>query len=203
MSMTLTESPTISLTKYRQAFDEVLRDLYMRGKYRDVILPMTVPRRLDAMLEATKEDVMAQKRILDDKGIAHQDSPLRQSRHRKTRPARLEHDTDPALRDAEQILLLEQGGIEAFTQREVLPYAPDAWYVHASVKVGCEINFTRHFYNPDTIRPLEETRAYTLAIEKETEGSRPRSCLQDDHRVIEMPREYIVNEHNSRINVVH
>ena len=55
--------------------DDVLRDLYVRGKYRDVILPMTVLRRLDAVLEATKEDVMAQKRILDDRGIAHQDGP--------------------------------------------------------------------------------------------------------------------------------
>ena len=34
--------------------DDVLRDLYVRGKYRDVILPMTVLRRLDAVLEDTK-----------------------------------------------------------------------------------------------------------------------------------------------------
>ena len=31
--------------------DDVLRDVYVRGKYRDVILPMTVIRRLDAVLE--------------------------------------------------------------------------------------------------------------------------------------------------------
>ena len=36
--------------------DDVLRDLYVRGKYRDVILPMTVLRRLDAVLEDTKPD---------------------------------------------------------------------------------------------------------------------------------------------------
>ena len=59
--------------------DDVLRDLYVRGKYRDVILPMTVLRRLDAVLEDAKEDVLAQKRILDDKGITHQDGPLRQA----------------------------------------------------------------------------------------------------------------------------
>ena len=35
--------------------DDVLRDIYVRGKYRDVILPMTVIRRLDALLEPTKE----------------------------------------------------------------------------------------------------------------------------------------------------
>ena len=40
--------------------DDVLRDLYVRGKYRDVILPMTVLRRLDAVLEDTKQAVHGQ-----------------------------------------------------------------------------------------------------------------------------------------------
>ena len=38
---------------------DVLRDVYVRGKYRDVILPMVVIRRLDAMLEPTKQAVLA------------------------------------------------------------------------------------------------------------------------------------------------
>ena len=38
--------------------DDVLRDVYVRGKYRDVILPMTVIRRLDAVLEPTKDAVL-------------------------------------------------------------------------------------------------------------------------------------------------
>ena len=41
--------------------DDVLRDLYVRGKYRDVILPMTVLRRLDAVLEPTKQAVLDMK----------------------------------------------------------------------------------------------------------------------------------------------
>jgi type I restriction enzyme M protein len=41
--------------------DDVLRDLYVRGKYRDVILPMTVLRRLDAVLEPTKPAALALK----------------------------------------------------------------------------------------------------------------------------------------------
>ena len=41
--------------------DDVLRDVYVRGKYRDVILPMTVIRRLDAVLEPTKEAVQGQR----------------------------------------------------------------------------------------------------------------------------------------------
>ncbi len=66
--------------------------------------------------------------------------------------------------------LLEDGGIEAFLRREVLPYAPDAWYDPASVKTGYEISFTRYFYKPQPMRTLEETRADILALEKETEG---------------------------------
>ena len=66
--------------------------------------------------------------------------------------------------------LLEEGGIQAFLRREVLSYAPDAWYVPKSVKIGYEISFTRHFYKPQPLRPLEEIRADILALERETEG---------------------------------
>lgn len=40
--------------------DDCLRDVYVRGKYRDVILPMVVLRRIDSLLEATKADVLAE-----------------------------------------------------------------------------------------------------------------------------------------------
>ena len=52
--------------------DDCLRDVYVRGKYRDVILPMTVIRRLDAVLEDTKKDVLAMKARLDGAGISNQ-----------------------------------------------------------------------------------------------------------------------------------
>ena len=58
--------------------DDVLRDLYVRGKYRDVILPMTVLRRLDAVLEDSKQAVLDMKDTLDDAGIIEQDATLRQ-----------------------------------------------------------------------------------------------------------------------------
>ncbi len=57
--------------------DDVLRDLYVRGKYRDVILPMTVLRRLDAVLEPTKKAVLDMKAAMDRAGIANQDPALR------------------------------------------------------------------------------------------------------------------------------
>ena len=58
---------------------DVLRDLYVRGKYRDVILPMTVLRRLDAVLEDTKQAVLDMQASLDKIGLVDQDEPLRQT----------------------------------------------------------------------------------------------------------------------------
>ena len=52
--------------------DDCLRDVYVRGKYRDVILPMTVIRRLDAMLEDTKSAVLDMKKKMDAAKIANQ-----------------------------------------------------------------------------------------------------------------------------------
>ena len=52
--------------------DDCLRDVYVRGKYRDVILPMTVIRRLDVMLEDTKEKVLAMKKTLDNAKVDNQ-----------------------------------------------------------------------------------------------------------------------------------
>ena len=57
--------------------DDVLRDVYVRGKYRDVILPMTVIRRLDCLLEPTKPAVLKLKGQLDAKGIKNPDAALR------------------------------------------------------------------------------------------------------------------------------
>ena len=86
------------------------------------------------------------------------------------KPAVVEYEPDSELRDTEQVPLLEDGGIEAFLRREVLPHVPDAWYDPDSVKVGYEISFTRYFYKPQELRTLEEIRADILALERETEG---------------------------------
>ena len=54
--------------------DDCLRDVYVRGKYRDVILPMFVLRRLDCLLENTKETVMEEVRFQrQDAGLADLD----------------------------------------------------------------------------------------------------------------------------------
>ena len=86
------------------------------------------------------------------------------------KPAVVEYEPDPDRRDTEHVPLREPGGIDAFLRREVLPYAPDAWYAPGSVKTGYEISFTRYFYKPRPMRTLADIRADILAVEKETEG---------------------------------
>jgi type I restriction enzyme M protein len=82
----------------------------------------------------------------------------------------VEYEPSSDLRDSEQVALTEPGGVDAFIMREVLPYAPDAWYDPPSVKIGYEIGFTRYFYRPERLRTLQEIRNDIVAVEKETEG---------------------------------
>ena len=82
----------------------------------------------------------------------------------------VEYEPDTGLRDTEQIPLREEGGIEGFLRREVLPYAEDAWYVAKSVKTGYEISFNRYFHKPEPMRTLDEIGDDILAVERETEG---------------------------------
>ena len=82
----------------------------------------------------------------------------------------MEYEPDTDLRDTEQVPLQEEGGIDAFLTREVLPHAADAWYQPSSVKIGYEVSFTRYFYKPKPMRTLEEIRADIIALEHETEG---------------------------------
>ncbi|MFO7820578.1 MAG: class I SAM-dependent DNA methyltransferase [Lentisphaeria bacterium] len=86
------------------------------------------------------------------------------------KPRVVEYETDTDLRDSEQVPLLEDGGIEAFLRREVLPYAPDAWMDESATKLGYEISFTRHFYEPPEMRPLDEIKADLLTLQEEGEG---------------------------------
>jgi len=86
------------------------------------------------------------------------------------KPALVEYEPDADLRDTEQVPLLEEGGIDAFIRREVLPYTPDAWIKADATKIGFEVSFTRHFYKPQPLRTLEEISADILAIEQEAGG---------------------------------
>ena len=82
----------------------------------------------------------------------------------------VEYEPDTELRDTEQVPLLEEGGIEAFFRREVLPHVSDASVDESATKIGYEISFTRYFYKTQPLRTLEEIRADIEALEQETEG---------------------------------
>ncbi|OQZ02088.1 MAG: hypothetical protein B6D34_11915 [Candidatus Brocadia sp. UTAMX1] len=82
----------------------------------------------------------------------------------------VEYEPDTNLRDTEQVPLLQEGGIEAFFKREVLPYVADAWIDGSKTQVGYEVSFTRYFYKPVQMRTLDEIMKDIRAIEKETDG---------------------------------
>ena len=86
------------------------------------------------------------------------------------KPTVVEYEPDPDLRDTEQIPLLEEGGIEAFIKREVLPHAADAWMEPSKTRIGYEISFARYFYKPTPLRTLDQIRAEILKLEQQSEG---------------------------------
>ena len=72
--------------------------------------------------------------------------------------------------DKEQVPFSYEGGIEAFIENEVKPYAPLAFIKPGTEKVGYELSFTKYFYQPVQLRTLEEITADIRAIEAETDG---------------------------------
>lgn len=76
---------------------------------------------------------------------------------------------DASLRDTENVPLTEN--IQDYFERDVLPFAPDAWIDEKKSKVGYEIPFTRYFYKYEAPQPSAEIMAEILELEKELEGS--------------------------------
>ncbi len=87
---------------------------------------------------------------------------------RKKTKAGIEYEPDAELRDTENVPLKES--VEAFFEREVRPYVPDAWIDHEKTQRGYEISFNRYFYQYKPLRSLEEIAADIFALEKDTEG---------------------------------
>jgi type I restriction enzyme M protein len=77
---------------------------------------------------------------------------------------------DTSLTDTEQVPFIYEGGIQSFFEKEVAPYSPDAWIDEKQTKIGYEISFTKYFYKPITLRPLEEITADIKKLEAETKG---------------------------------
>jgi len=72
--------------------------------------------------------------------------------------------------DKEIVPFSYEGGIEAFIENEVKPYAPLAYTKPGTEKIGYELSFTKYFYKPVQLRTLEEITADIRAVEAETDG---------------------------------
>lgn len=67
------------ITNFLWDIANLIRDVYKRGKYQDVILPLAVLRRIDAVLEPTKDAVIARQRFVGAHGIRNVDEQLRRA----------------------------------------------------------------------------------------------------------------------------
>lgn len=72
--------------------------------------------------------------------------------------------------DIEIVPFTYEGGIDAFMQKEVLPYTPLAWVEEKKTQIGYEISFTKYFYQPIELRSMEEIVADLKKLESETDG---------------------------------
>ena len=82
----------------------------------------------------------------------------------------VEGESDSNLRDSENIPFNYDGGIDAFIEKEVKPYAPDAYVDESKTKIGYEISFTKYFYKPIELRDMKDILASLAELEKESDG---------------------------------
>ena len=82
----------------------------------------------------------------------------------------IEGEPDVDLRDTENIPFTYAGGVDAFMKNEVLTYAPDAWVDEKKTQVGYEISFTKYFYKPVELRPMDEIMKSLKDLEQEADG---------------------------------
>lgn len=82
--------------------------------------------------------------------------------------------SDSSLKDIENVPMRTGTSyntiIANYFKKEVLPFAPNAWYDKAKMKVGYEIAFNKYFYQYQALRPLATIAADILQLEQETEG---------------------------------
>lgn len=82
----------------------------------------------------------------------------------------IDSEPDVDLRDTENIPFTYAGGVDAFMKNEVLTYAPDAWVDEKKTQVGYEISFTKYFYKPVELRPMDEILKSLKELEQEADG---------------------------------
>ncbi len=101
-------------------------------------------------------------------GVAKKIRPFITVKDPKANPIAGEADSD--LRETEIVPFNYEGGVAAFIENEVKPYAPDVYYDESKNVVGYELSFTKYFHQPVQLRTLEEITAEIQATEAETDG---------------------------------
>lgn len=91
--------------------------------------------------------------------------PLITQKDATAQPVMGEADAD--LRDTENIPFTYDGGIDGFIEREVHPYAPDAWVDEKKTQIGYEVSFTKYFYKPVELRDIKEILDNLASLENE------------------------------------
>ena len=115
---------------------------------------------------------------LDDWTAFAKATKLKAAQLKKIRPYITEKDPtaqpidepDVDLRDTENIPFTYEGGIDSFIEKEVHPYAPDAYVDEKKTQIGYEISFTKYFYKPVELRDMSEILADLAALDKEADG---------------------------------
>jgi len=75
--------------------------------------------------------------------------------------------------ETEKVPLSYNNGVEpinAFFKEEIKPFALDAWVDYEKTLVGYELSFTKYFYKPVELRPINDIIADIINLEKETDG---------------------------------
>jgi len=72
------------------------------------------------------------------------------------------------MKDIENVPMKDN--IDIYFKREVLPFAPDAWYDKTKMKVGYEIAFNKYFFKYQGLRGLKDIASDIMNLERETEG---------------------------------
>lgn len=116
--------------------------------------------------------------LLDDWTAFAKATKLKAAQLKKIRPFITEKDPtaqpidepDVDLRDTENIPFTYEGGIDRFIEKEVHPYAPDAYVDEKKTQIGYEISFTKYFYKPVELRDTSEILADLAALDKEADG---------------------------------
>lgn len=102
--------------------------------------------------------------ITDAKGKPKSDNNLKDIENVPMRPAEARFIASPSS-PPNPIAICD-----AYFKREVLPFAPDAWYDKTKMKVGYEIAFNKYFYQYQPLRSLDEIAADIMQLEQETDG---------------------------------